>query len=295
MTPNRNCASPSAIERTRSNWSARSRARCRASSGDEPVQRAHPGVDVVGLRGHRAGGDQLVADQEHPLQQRLGVDQLGGHHVLLEAGQLLRDVADQGPLAARDGRRDGVRQLGRRRGTEPPALDPGQHPGGLDEGRGGVDDRVERAVHGDQEPVADDLVELEEVHVPGRAEQRAVHGDEVVVGVAVHGGDVVALPAGLDDQRVHAQPGEEAVDLLVPDRHVDPDEPVVALEQHDDVVAVMGVGALARPRTARPYAQGVPRRRCRKGPVRTQGSGDTGETGVPNGGRPAAGALGCPR
>ena len=81
-------------------------------------------------------------------------------------------------------------------------------------------------------------------HVAGLAQQRRVHGDEVVVGVAVHGRDVVALPARLDDERVHAQPGEEAVDLLVPGRHVDPDEPVVALEQDDHVVAVMGVGAL---------------------------------------------------
>jgi Mg2+ and Co2+ transporter CorA len=36
-----------------------------------------------------------VADQEHPLQQLLGVLELRGHHVLLERGELLRHLADQ--------------------------------------------------------------------------------------------------------------------------------------------------------------------------------------------------------
>ena len=48
----------------------------------------------MGLRRHRAGGDQLVADQEHPLQQRLRVGQLRGHHVLLQAGQLHNGVVN---------------------------------------------------------------------------------------------------------------------------------------------------------------------------------------------------------
>ena len=89
-----------------------------------------------------------------------------------------------------------------------------------------------------------ELVDLQQVHVTGLAQQRRVHGDEVVVGIAVHGRHVVAGAARLDDQRVAAESLEEAVDLLVPLRDVDPDEPVVAAEQLDHVVGVVGVRAL---------------------------------------------------
>ena len=45
-------------------------------------------------------------------------------------------------------------------------VDPSQQGAGLGERLLRRDHRVERAVHGDQEPVAHDLVELEQVHVP---------------------------------------------------------------------------------------------------------------------------------
>jgi len=86
-------------------------------------------------------------------------------------------------------------------------------------------------VHGDQEPLADDLVQLEQVNVPCRPLQRGVHGDVVLVAVAVHGRHVVAAAALVDDQRVAAQRAEEALDLVVPGGHVDPHEAVAAPEQ----------------------------------------------------------------
>ena len=100
-----------------------------------------------------------------------------------------------------------------------------------------LDGGVERSVHGDQVVLAHDEVDLEQVHVAGAAEQRRVHGDEPVVGIAVHGRHVVALPARLDHLGVAAQAVQEPVDLLVPHRHVHPQETVVAAEQHDHVVA----------------------------------------------------------
>ena len=60
-------------------------------------------------------------------------------------------------------------------------------PRGLDERHGYVEHGVDRAVHGDQVLVADDLVELEQVHVAGAAEVGRLRRDEDVVVVAVDG------------------------------------------------------------------------------------------------------------
>ena len=92
--------------------------------------------------------------------------------------------------------------------------------------------RVDRAVDGDQVVVADDLVELEQVHVAGGAEERRLGGHEHVVVVPVHGRDVVALaaaprsPAGGSPSR-----GSSASPSVVPLRHVDPEEAVLVREQ----------------------------------------------------------------
>ena len=48
-----------------------------------------------------------------------------------------------------------------------------EHARGLDQGDGDVEVGVDRAVHGDEVVMADDLVELEQVHVAGPAEVRA--------------------------------------------------------------------------------------------------------------------------
>ena len=175
--------------------------------------------------------------------------------MLLEPGQLLGDVADQPPLSTYDGGRHGVRQLGGCAGREPAGLDALEHCPGLDERLVGVDDRVQRAVDGDQEVRADDLVELEEVDVAGPAEERGVHGDEVVVGVAVHGRHVVAVPARVEHERVATDALEEPVHLVVPHRYVDPDETVLALEQDHHVVALLRV----RPRGVHEPHVHVPR------------------------------------
>ena len=58
-------------------------------------------------------------------------------------------------------------------GVEPPALEPRQHARRLDQRDRDVEVGVDRPVHGDQEVMADDLVELEQVHVAGAAEVRA--------------------------------------------------------------------------------------------------------------------------
>ncbi len=116
--------------------------------------------------------------------------------------------------------------------------------GGLDQGDRDVEGRVDGAVHGDQEVVADDLVELEQVHVAGPAEVRGLRGDEDVVLVGVHGRDVVALAAAFDDHRVAPQAGQQRLGLVVPRGYVDPVEAVVVGEQLDDVVRVAAAYAL---------------------------------------------------
>ena len=93
-------------------------------------------------------------------------------------------------------------------------------------------------MHRDEEVVADDLVELEQVHVAGPAEVRGLRGDEDMVLVAVHRGHVVALLAALDHQRMAPDACEQRLRLGVPDRDVDPVEAVLVGEQLDDVIRV---------------------------------------------------------
>ena len=233
MTPNRNSFSPSLRLRTRSNWSPRSASSGWLSGGTaRPVSARHPAVDVVALRGHRAHGEQLVPDQEHLLEQRLGVPEVVHHDALLEPGDLLGHVPDGGVLTAGQRRDDRVGEVHRGRGPELALLDPAQRRPGLHQGALERHGRVDRPVHGDQEVPPDELVELEQVHVAHVARLRREQDEEQVVGVGVGARDVVALPAGPQGQLVEAEGAvQHVVRRVVVLRDVDPGEAVLARQQ----------------------------------------------------------------
>ena len=233
MTPNRNSFSPSLRLRTRSNWSPRSASSRPDLRGHGPSgQRGHPAVDVVALRGHRAHGEQLVPDQEHLLEQFLGVPEVVHHDALLEPCDLLGHVPDGGVLTAGQRRDDRVGEVHRGRGPEPALLDPAQRGPGLHQGALERHGRVDRSVHGDQEVPPDELVELEQVHVAHAARLRGEQDEEQVVGVGVGARDVVALPAGPQRQLVEAEGAvQDVVRRVVVLRDVDPGEAVLARQQ----------------------------------------------------------------
>ncbi len=58
---------------------------------------------------------------------------------------------------------------------------------------------------GDEEMFADELVELQVMHVTGRSDLRRVNHDEEMVGIDVDPGNVVALPRALDRDRMEAK------------------------------------------------------------------------------------------
>ena len=109
-------------------------------------------------------------------------------------------------------------------GRNRPRLEPAERRVGLDERLGRVDDRVQRSVHRDEVVAPDDLVELEQVHVPGVAEQGRLGRDEHVVGVRVDGRHVVARAARLQHHLVAAEVAQVGLGLVAPLGDVHPDE-----------------------------------------------------------------------
>jgi hypothetical protein len=102
--------------------------------GHEPRHRAHAPVDLPALPGHGPHRQQLVADLEQLVQDPLRVLVLLGQDAPLQR----RDGAGQGPHhlghATRQRRHDGVRQLQRRRRTQPPGLEALQRQSGVTQG-----------------------------------------------------------------------------------------------------------------------------------------------------------------
>ena len=111
-------------------------------------------------------------------------------------------------------------------------LDPAQDGAGVQEGDLRVDRRVERSMHGDQVVAADELVQLDVVHVTALAGLRCVQHDEHVVGVDVDLGHVVALDAVAHRDRVKTEHADSTLDAdVVAHRDVDPDDAVLTFSR----------------------------------------------------------------
>ena len=95
-------------------------------------------------------------------------------------------------------------------------------------------------MHGDQVVAADELVQLDVVHVAARADLRGVQHGEHVVGVDVDFGDVVALDAVAHRDAVKAEHPRQRLDGgVVARRDVDPDDRVLTLQQLRQLVCFM--------------------------------------------------------
>jgi hypothetical protein len=93
-------------------------------------------------------------------------------------------------------------------------------------------------VHGDQEPGADELVELDVAHGPAAAALGGVQDQEDMVRVGVDLGHLVALDAVAHGQGMEAEHlGEHPDALLVAGRDVDPHEP---LPEGDQQLQLLG-------------------------------------------------------
>jgi hypothetical protein len=87
-------------------------------------------------------------------------------------------------------------------------------------------------VDGDHRAGADELVQLDVVDVAARAQLGGMQDDEDVVAVGPDLGHGVALDAGTDRQGVEPEHlGQHLGGLLIADRDVDPDQPIVAGQQ----------------------------------------------------------------
>jgi len=92
-------------------------------------------------------------------------------------------------------------------------------------------------VHGDQVVGADELIQLDVVHVPGFACLRRVQDDEDVVGVHVHLGNLVALGAISDRHGVEMEGvGQHVFGRVVPFADVQPNEPGAGTEQAGEIL-----------------------------------------------------------
>jgi hypothetical protein len=153
------------------------------------------------------------------------------------SGHLAGHLFHEPFLALGQGRDDRVGQLEGRPGAQAAGLDAPQHRLGFAQGGLLGDRRVDRAVDGDQIAGADELVQLDVMDVAAGAELGGVRDHEDVVAVGPDLGHGVALDTRLDRQGVEAEHLRQHLGgLLVADRDVHPDQPVVAGQQRRQVL-----------------------------------------------------------
>jgi Helix-turn-helix domain len=100
--------------------------------------------------------------------------------------------------------------------------------------------RIERPMDRDQVVRADELVELDIVHVAALADLRCVKNREDVIGLDVNLGHVIALGAVPHCDRVEAEHSRQHIDRLpVTDRDVHPDNGVLTFEQPRELLNLM--------------------------------------------------------
>ena len=182
--------------------------------------------------GHGPDGEQAVARAEQVGDEALGIADVPAGHPLLELPHVAGHGLDVGFLIAGERRDDGVRQLEDRLGTEPPRHDSRMDRPRLAKRHRRVDRRVDGPVDSHQVVPADDLVELNVVHVAALPALRSVQHDQHVVAVAVDLRHAIALDAVPHRQGMkaeHLQQRARAVFVATGD--VDPDEPGVTPEQ----------------------------------------------------------------
>jgi hypothetical protein len=161
----------------------------------------HAVVNGVAQGRHGAHREQAVPGLEQLGKKHLGIGDVPSGDSLLQLPDILRHRLHE--LVLHPGHRghDRVGQLERGGRPEATGLDPLQRLPGLAQPDIGVDRRVVRAMDGHQVMPADELVQLDVVHMPAPAQLRRVQHDEDVVAVGVQLRHPVALASALDGQR----------------------------------------------------------------------------------------------
>ena len=87
-------------------------------------------------------------------------------------------------------------------------------------------------MYGHQEVLANELIELEIVHMTVRADLRRVHDDEHVVRIDMNAWNVVAVSALGDRHRMEAEVAlEKHLCLIAPLRNIEPEEAIGLFSQ----------------------------------------------------------------
>ena len=166
------------------------------------------------------------------LTNSCGIVDVPAGDLLLELPHLAGERLDVGLLMTRQSRHDGVRQLMRSGQRDVPVLDPLEHFPRLARCNFRVDERVERPVHGDHVVRADELVELDVVHVPASAMLGSVQDEEDVVGIDMHLGNPIAADAVAHGDRMKPEHvGKHSLGRRVAGRDVHPHNASRVLQQ----------------------------------------------------------------
>jgi hypothetical protein len=95
-------------------------------------------------------------------------------------------------------------------------------------------------VYGHQEVLANELIELEIVHMTVRADLRRVHDDEHVVRIDMNAWNVVAVSALGDRHRMEAEVAfEKHLCLIAPLRNIEPEEAIGLFSQGRQIGHIM--------------------------------------------------------
>jgi hypothetical protein len=124
------------------------------------------------------------------------------HDPLLHEADVTGDLGDHLSFPPGDRGDDRVRETKRGGRVQPAALHPGRHRLGLLQRRLQRNLGALRTMHGDQEVLPNELVELEIMHVAACADLRCVHDDEHVVRIHMDSGNVVTVSAFTDRDRM---------------------------------------------------------------------------------------------
>jgi hypothetical protein len=146
-----------------------------------------------------------VPDADHAVQELLGVAQRARGDLLLEAPPVGGAVGEVVPHPGGQRGDDRRRQRVGRGRQQPSGVQPRRHLPGLPGSGGRVDGRVDRTVDRHQVAAADELVDLQVVHVSAAAGLGRVQHHEHGVVVDVHPRQGVALEAVVHGAGVEAR------------------------------------------------------------------------------------------
>lgn len=185
-------------------------------------------VGLLGLGGVGADRLQVVTQREQVVEQRLGLDRVGVHDVLLELGDALGRRADQLLLDVEHLDTDGRDDLDGRHRAEAVGVQPPADHGQLTVGRLHGERIMGRPEHRDEQMEVEEDLQRLEMQPPIGPSGQPVDGAEQVVGVHVQLGDGRAREALLQVGRLDPdEVGEQRHPLLVGVVKVDPDDAVL--------------------------------------------------------------------